>query len=67
LWPGLAALALVTVYLIALLGAEKQPLIIGLLAVAIVAGIAAGWFRWLTLVSRSCGLRGGKSRLLSEG
>jgi ABC-type branched-subunit amino acid transport system permease subunit len=53
LWPGLAALTLVTVYLIALLGAEKQALIIGLLAVAIVAGIAAGWFRWLTPVSRS--------------
>ena len=39
LWPGFVALTLGTVYLIALLGAEKQAIIIGLLAVAIVAGI----------------------------
>jgi ABC-type branched-subunit amino acid transport system permease subunit len=44
---------LATVYLIALLGAEKQAFIIGLLAVAVVAGIAAGYFRWLMPVSRS--------------
>jgi hypothetical protein len=53
LWPGLAALVLATVYLIALLGTEKQGFIIGLLAVAIVAGAGAGYFRWLTPVSRS--------------
>jgi ABC-type branched-subunit amino acid transport system permease subunit len=53
LWPGLAALVLATVYLIALLGTEKQGFIIGLLAVAVVAGVAAGYFRWLTPVSRS--------------
>jgi hypothetical protein len=53
LWPGLAALALVTVYLIALLAVEKQPLIIVLLAVGIVAGFGAGWLGWLTPVSRS--------------
>jgi len=53
LWPGLAALALMIVYLIALLGAEKQPLILALLAAAIIAGFAAGWFGWLTPVRRS--------------
>jgi ABC-type branched-subunit amino acid transport system permease subunit len=53
LWPGLAALVLATIYLIALLGTEKQGFIIGLLAVAVVAGVAAGYFRWLTPVSRS--------------
>lgn len=52
-WPGFVALALGTGYLIALLGAEKQALIIGLLAAAIVAGIAAGWLGWLDPVSRS--------------
>jgi ABC-type branched-subunit amino acid transport system permease subunit len=51
--PGLAALALGTTYLIALLGVEKQPLIIGLLAIAIVLGVVAGWFGWLDSVSRS--------------
>lgn len=53
LWPGVAALVLATVYLIALLAAEQQTIIIGLLAVAIVAGGAAGWFGWLNPVSRS--------------
>jgi ABC-type branched-subunit amino acid transport system permease subunit len=53
LWPGFVALTLGTVYLIALLGAEKQAIIIGLLAVAIVAGIVAGWFGWLDPLSRS--------------
>jgi ABC-type branched-subunit amino acid transport system permease subunit len=53
LWPGLAALGLGTIYLIALLGAEKQALIIGLLALAVVAGAVAGWLRWLTPLSRS--------------
>jgi ABC-type branched-subunit amino acid transport system permease subunit len=57
LWPGLAALAVATVYLIALLGAEKQPVIIGLLAAAIAAGVAAGWFGWLDPVSRSFAAR----------
>lgn len=57
LWPGLAALAVATVYLIALLGAEKQPVIIGLLAVAIAAGAAAGWFGWLDPISRSFAAR----------
>jgi ABC-type branched-subunit amino acid transport system permease subunit len=53
LWPGLAALALVTVYLIALLAVEKQALIIGLLAAGIAGAIAAGWLGWLAPVSCS--------------
>jgi ABC-type branched-subunit amino acid transport system permease subunit len=53
LWPGLAALALVTIYLIALLAVEKQALIIGLLAAGIVGALAAGWLGWLAPVSRS--------------
>ena len=53
LWPGLVTLALVTVYLIALLGVEKQSWIIGLLAAGIVVGIAAGWLGWLEPLSRS--------------
>ena len=53
LLPGLIALALATCYLIALLAAEKQPLILGLLAGGIVATLAANWFGWLTPVSSS--------------
>src|SRR6266853_5128507 len=53
LLPGVVALALSTAYLIALLGAEKQRLIIGLLAFAVVAVLAAHYLGWLNLVSRS--------------
>src|SRR5215211_2447266 len=53
LLPGIIALALTTAYLIALLAAEKQPLIIGLLAFAVVAVVAANYVGWLDLVSRS--------------
>jgi ABC-type branched-subunit amino acid transport system permease subunit len=53
LLPGAAALALATLYLIALLAAERQPLIIGLLAIGIVAGLAANWLGWLAPVGRS--------------
>jgi ABC-type branched-subunit amino acid transport system permease subunit len=53
LLPGVIALTLSTTYLIALLAAEKQPLIIGLLAFAVVAVLAANYMGWLTLVSRS--------------
>jgi ABC-type branched-subunit amino acid transport system permease subunit len=53
LLPGVVALALSTAYLIALLAAEKQPLIIGLLAFAVVAVLAAHYLGWLNLVSRS--------------
>lgn len=53
LLPGVVALALSTVYLIALLAVEKQSLIIGLLAFAVVAVLAANYMGWLNLVSRS--------------
>jgi len=53
LLPGVVAVALATAYLIALLAAEKQPLIIGLLALAIAAVLAANWLGWLAPVSRS--------------
>jgi ABC-type branched-subunit amino acid transport system permease subunit len=53
LLPGVAAMALATAYLIALLAVEKQALIIGLLAVAIAAVLAANWLGWLAPVSRS--------------
>ena len=53
LLPGAAALALATLYLIALLAAERQPLIIGLLAIGIVAVLAANWLGWLAPVGRS--------------
>src|SRR5882724_7754135 len=53
LLPGAAALALATLYLIALLAVEKQPLIIGLLALAIAAVLAANWAGLLAPVSRS--------------
>jgi ABC-type branched-subunit amino acid transport system permease subunit len=53
LLPGVVAVALATAYLIALLAVEKQNLIIGLLAVGIVAVLAANWFGWFAPVSRS--------------
>jgi ABC-type branched-subunit amino acid transport system permease subunit len=53
LLPGVAAMALATAYLIALLAVEKQTLIIGLLALAIVTVLAANWLGWLAPVSRS--------------
>lgn len=53
LWPGAAAVAIATAYLIALLAVEKQALIIGLLAAAAAAVLAANWLGWLTPVSRS--------------
>ncbi|MBZ0147188.1 MAG: hypothetical protein K8F62_06540, partial [Pseudorhodoplanes sp.] len=53
LWPGLIALAVATVYLIALLAVERQALIIALLAAGIAAAVAAAWLRLLDPVSRS--------------
>ena len=44
LWPGLAALAAATVYLIALLAAERQALIISLIGVGIAAVTFIAWF-----------------------
>jgi len=53
LWPGLAALAAATGYLIALLAAENQAFIISLLAAGIAAVLAAAWLRLLDRASRS--------------
>ena len=53
LWPGLVALGLVTVYLIALLAAEKQRTIIALLAFGIAAILVAAWLRLLESISSS--------------
>jgi ABC-type branched-subunit amino acid transport system permease subunit len=53
LLPGAAALALATVYVIALLAAEKQALVIGLLAFAIVAVLGADRMGLLAPVGRS--------------
>ena len=52
-WPGIVGLALATGYLIVLLGAEKQNLIIILLAGGIVAVLAAAWLGLLENVSAS--------------
>ena len=52
-WPGIIALAIATGYFIALLGAEKQDLIIILLAVGTVAVLAAAWLGLLENVSAS--------------
>jgi len=51
LWPGAIALALVTAYLIALLAAEKQAVIIALLAAGIIFVLAAAWFGLARVVS----------------
>jgi ABC-type branched-subunit amino acid transport system permease subunit len=53
LWPGVAALVLAAAYLVALLAAETQQLIMGLLALAIVAVGAASRLGLLDRVSRS--------------
>ena len=52
-WPGIIALAIATGYLITLLGAEKQNLIIILLAAGIVAVLAAAWLGLIESVSAS--------------
>jgi ABC-type branched-subunit amino acid transport system permease subunit len=53
LLPGIAALVLATGYVIALLAAERQQLIMGLLAAAIAGVIGANWLGALGAVSRS--------------
>src|ERR1700674_2466533 len=53
LWPGLVALGLATVYLIALVASEKQRTIIALLAFGIAAVLVAAWFRLLDNISIS--------------
>jgi ABC-type branched-subunit amino acid transport system permease subunit len=52
-WPGIIVLAIATSYFIAMLGAEKQNLIIILLAAGIVAVLAAAWLGLLETVSAS--------------
>ncbi len=52
-WPGALALTLGTIYVITLLGAEKQNIIIALLAVGILGAAAAGFLGLLDGVSRS--------------
>ena len=51
IWPGLIALAVATVYLIAMLAVEKQALIIALLVAGIAVVAAAAWFGLLDGVS----------------
>jgi ABC-type branched-subunit amino acid transport system permease subunit len=51
--PGLGALAVITAYLIALLAAERQPVIIGLLAAGIVVALAAARLDALRAVGRA--------------
>ena len=53
IWPGVIVLALATVYLIALLAAEQQVVIISLLATGIAAVVTAAWFGLLSNVSNS--------------
>jgi ABC-type branched-subunit amino acid transport system permease subunit len=53
LWPGLIALAAATVYLIALLAAEKQAFIISLLLAGIAIVVAAAWLHLLDGVAQS--------------
>ncbi len=52
-WPGIVAIALAAVYVIALLAAERQNFIIALLALGIAAVIAAGKLGLLDPVARS--------------
>ena len=53
LWWAIIALAVVTVYLIALLSAEKQLIVMSLIAIGIVSALAAGWFGVLQVVARA--------------
>jgi ABC-type branched-subunit amino acid transport system permease subunit len=53
LLPGAIAIVLATVYVIALLAAEKQSFIIGLLVAGITVVLAAYWLKWLAPVSKS--------------
>jgi ABC-type branched-subunit amino acid transport system permease subunit len=53
LWPGVIAVAIATAYLIALLAAEQQALIIALLATGIASVIVAAWLGLLVSVTAS--------------
>ena len=52
-WPGVIALAIATAYLITLLAAEQQALIIALLATGIASVIVAAWLGLLVSVTAS--------------
>jgi ABC-type branched-subunit amino acid transport system permease subunit len=51
--PGVAALAIVTVYLVGLLVAERQIVVIALLGAGIVGVLGTGWYGLLNPVSHS--------------
>lgn len=53
LWPGLAVLAATTLYLIALLAAERQDVIIALIGFGIAAGVLATWFGLFDVLANS--------------
>lgn len=53
LLPGAAAIALIAAYVAALLAAEKQSFVMGLLAAGIAAVLVAHWLKWLAPVSKS--------------
>lgn len=53
LLPGVIAQALGTAYVIALLAAEQQRLIIGLLVLVVIVVLGAYWTGWLAAVKRS--------------
>jgi ABC-type branched-subunit amino acid transport system permease subunit len=53
LWPGLAALAAATAYLIALLAVERPAAVITLLAAGVTAVVSAAWLGLLGGVSRA--------------
>jgi ABC-type branched-subunit amino acid transport system permease subunit len=53
MWPGIAGLAISATYLAALLAAEKQSVIISLLAAGAIVVIGAGWLGLLDRISRS--------------
>jgi ABC-type branched-subunit amino acid transport system permease subunit len=52
-WPGLAALAAATAYLVALLAVEKPATVIALLAAGIAVVLAAAWLGLFARVSRA--------------
>jgi ABC-type branched-subunit amino acid transport system permease subunit len=51
--PGVIAVVAMTIYVIALLAAEKKPVILALLTAGIVGVLAAAWFRLFDSVVRS--------------
>jgi ABC-type branched-subunit amino acid transport system permease subunit len=53
MWPGVAGVAIAAAYLAVLLAAEKQSMIISLLAAGVIVVIGAGWLGLLDRVSRS--------------